>query len=32
MELMGVAEQKTEAGFQRTAMIGAPGDQLFHGK
>ncbi len=29
MELMGVAEQKTEAGLKRTAMIGAPGDQLF---
>src|SRR4051812_37885159 len=29
MELMGVAEQKTDAGLKRTAMIGAPGDQLF---
>jgi hypothetical protein len=29
MELVGIAEQKTDAGLKRTAMIGAPGDQLF---
>ena len=26
---VGIAEQKTDAGLKRTAMIGAPGDQLF---
>ena len=26
---MGIAEQKTEAGSKRTAMIGGAGDQLF---
>src|SRR4051812_42434284 len=29
IELVGIAEQKTDAGLKRTAMIGAPGDQLF---
>jgi hypothetical protein len=27
--LIGVAEQKGDAGLKRTAMISAPGDQLF---
>jgi hypothetical protein len=29
LELAGVAEQKTDAGLKRTAMVTAPGDQLF---
>jgi hypothetical protein len=29
LELVGVAEQKTDAGSRRTAMVAAPGDQLF---
>lgn len=29
LELVGVAEQKTDAGVKRTAMVAAPGDQLF---
>jgi hypothetical protein len=29
LELAGVAEQKTATGLKRTAMVAAPGDQLF---
>ncbi len=29
IELVGVAEQATEGGVRRTAMLSAPGDQLF---
>jgi hypothetical protein len=29
LELAGVAEQKTDAGVKRTAMVAAPGDQLY---
>jgi hypothetical protein len=29
LELVGIAEQKLETGLKRTAMVAAPGDQLF---
>jgi hypothetical protein len=29
LELAGVAEQNTDAGLKRTAMVAAPGDQLY---
>jgi hypothetical protein len=29
LELVGIAEQKVETGLKRTAMVAAPGDQLF---
>jgi hypothetical protein len=29
LELVGVAEENTDAGVKRTAMVGAPGDELF---